>query len=127
MIEHKHPDRAAHAHLGNPSDPHTPRDTFTPGPWHMAYGAVYKAGLVDGKESEDAICIGHADRNEPTTRPTERDANVRLMAAAPELYEALAHLLDRIRIEAKEPTTFYAKIGPVMDQGVRALAKAVRP
>lgn len=57
----------------------SPEATHTPGPWTYQYGAVY-AGEVR---------IGLADREEARTMPTERDSNVRLMAAAPALLEAL--------------------------------------
>ena len=57
----------------------TPKTTYTAGPWTYQYGAVY-AGETR---------IGLADREEPKTRPTERDSNVRLMAAAPDLLDAL--------------------------------------
>lgn len=56
----------------------------TPGPWVCHSGMVWKP---DG--SEDGIPIAHMDRSTPATRPTERDANARLIAAAPEMYEAL--------------------------------------
>jgi hypothetical protein len=52
----------------------------TPGPWIVAYGSIY---------TDSNVCIGHADRDEDATRPTERDANVRLMAEAPAMLEAL--------------------------------------
>lgn len=67
---------------------------FTPGPWHVASGSVYVNRVPAGVEG---ICIAHMDRDEPATRPTERDANARLIAAAPSLYEALDALLALVR------------------------------
>lgn len=64
----------------------------TPGPWYVAYGSIYT------DPTGDAMCIGHADRNEPETSPTERDANVALMAAAP----GLAAKLERSEQMVKE-------------------------
>lgn len=58
----------------------------TPGPWVFAYGSVYRE---DTLHDESSIRIALMDRNEPHTMPTERDANARLIAAAPELLEAL--------------------------------------
>lgn len=46
--------------------------------WEYRDGAIYKGN----------IAIGHADRNDPRTTPTERDANTQLMAAAPTLLAA---------------------------------------
>ena len=55
----------------------------TPGPWHVASGSVY---------SETGATIAHMFR-EPergnTIRPVERDTNAALIAAAPDMYEAL--------------------------------------
>ena len=67
----------------------------TAGPWYVAYGSIYT------DPTGDAMCIGHADRNEPETSPTERDANVALMASAPELLDALKATLARI--EERKP------------------------
>ena len=60
--------------------------TYTPGPWVFTYGAVYQCSDMD---DDEGICIAKADGNSPHTLPTERDANCRLIAAAPELLEAL--------------------------------------
>ena len=55
---------------------------FTPGPWLFS---SYKSGnsviVIDGKEFDVA-----------TVNYPNRDANAHLIAAAPELYEALSHL-----------------------------------
>jgi hypothetical protein len=70
--------------------------THTPGPWTYAYGQVYAGNPEDIDGVNGGISIGHADRNEERTRPTERDANARLMAAAPELLDALHVALDAL-------------------------------
>ena len=55
---------------------------FTPGPWLFS---SYKSGnsviVIDGKEFDVA-----------TVNYPNRDANAHLIAAAPELYEALEHI-----------------------------------
>ncbi len=58
-------------------------NAYTSGPWTYHSGMVWKA---DG--SEDGIPIARMDRSTPSTEPTERDANARLIASAPELLEA---------------------------------------
>lgn len=58
----------------------------TPGPWIFAYGSVYRGDETINDENAPRIAL--MDRNEPTTQPTERDANARLIAAAPDLLEA---------------------------------------
>jgi len=58
---------------------------YTPGPWHYESGAVWANAGDSERDGAEAIAKRcHGDR-----RPTERDANMRLVAAAPELLEAL--------------------------------------
>lgn len=57
----------------------------TPGSWVFAYGSVYRE---DTLHDESSIRIALMDRNEPHTTPCERDANARLIAAAPDLLAA---------------------------------------
>ena len=49
----------------------------TKGPWQVDCGMV---------QTEDGTPIAWMDRDTPKTIPTERDANARLIAAAPQLY-----------------------------------------
>lgn len=59
-------------------------------PWVFAYGAVYHGRLKDLKDEPTGIGrLLIADRNNDNTTPTERDANLVLAAAAPEMLEAL--------------------------------------
>lgn len=58
---------------------------YTPGPWIMHSGMVWDA--------KGEVGIARMDRDEPNTEPCERDNNARLIAAAPELLEALKNLL----------------------------------
>ena len=66
---------------------------FTPGPWLFS---SYKSGnsviVTDGKEFDVA-----------TVNYPNRDANAHLIAAAPELYEALEELLIQTRQYGHEP------------------------
>lgn len=57
----------------------------TPGPWEVIGGAVYTATEHIGT----AARIASMDREELRTKPVERDANAHLIAAAPDLLEAL--------------------------------------
>jgi hypothetical protein len=63
----------------------------TPGPWTCHTGSVYKDGpTVYPKGQDEGIPICHMDREPGNgTMPVERDANARLIAAAPDLLAAL--------------------------------------
>ena len=71
----------------------------TPGPWVCHSGAVYQDGPnIWPKGEEDGSRLLLADRDNPQTSPCERDRNVELAAAAPDLLDAcraaLAHLAE---------------------------------
>ena len=62
----------------------------TPGNWIVQNGSVY---VQDGNEYAQTR-IASMDRGEPNTRPVERDANARLIAAAPELLDAAKQVAE---------------------------------
>lgn len=71
----------------------------TPGPWRYEYGAVYATKAPDREPGARVdVRIGLADREETFTDPSERDANVQLMAAAPELLDALRQVSECARL-----------------------------
>lgn len=71
----------------------------TPGPWVCHSGAVYQDGPnVFPKGHEDGSRIALMDRNNPLTMPTERYANARLIAAAPELLAVLTRAADNLAL-----------------------------
>ena len=66
----------------------------TPGPWVCHSGMVWKDGPeVWPQGQENGIPIARMDRDTPETAPTERDANAHLIAAAPDLFQALDELV----------------------------------
>ena len=67
----------------------TMKNQMTPGPWTYAYGAVYRGGDMAPTSENAGVRIAKMDREEPHTTPTERDANTRAIALAPELIQAL--------------------------------------
>lgn len=71
------------------------KPTFTKGPWVFAYGSVYQG---EDANTVEEFCgrIATMDRDNPHTQPTERDANARLIASAPELLEACRVLLSKL-------------------------------
>lgn len=67
---------------------------FTPGPWHIGdekHGDFY----IWGPDRKAFGYIAQANALGSSTNPrTEREANARLIAAAPDLFEALKELYD---------------------------------
>jgi hypothetical protein len=57
---------------------------YTPGPWLCQHGVVYRG---DGKS------LMLPEWENPDTTPAERDANCRLVAAAPELLDLLREVI----------------------------------
>lgn len=71
----------------------------TPGPYKVISGEIYASpDLI--KE----VRIAFMDRTTPDTRPTERDANAHLLAAAPEMLDLLYRLLPYIEVAELDDT-----------------------
>ncbi len=66
----------------------------TPGPWQCHSGMVW-SGPLDSDQYA-TVPIARMDRDTPATAPTERDANARLIAAAPDLLAAAKLVLASI-------------------------------
>ena len=68
-------------------------DKHTPGPWKVITGAVYTA-----QSTGKVVPIASMDREAGNgTSLVEREANARLIAAAPELLKALEEIADRLK------------------------------
>ena len=65
----------------------------TPGPWIYHSGMVWKPD-----DSANGIPIARMDRDTPATQPTERDANACLIAASPDLLEALEDMCEMAQL-----------------------------
>ena len=83
----------------------------TPGPWDVSSGMVWHEGTP----------IARMDRETPDTTPVERDCNARLIAAAPELLEAVDLLLDGLVPTA----TLDGFISPESERAINAAHKAI--
>lgn len=66
-----------------------PKTMHTPGPWKLSYD-IDKRLAIAGGENKTAW-VARVDRQ---VEPTEADANAHLIAAAPDLYEALDLFVD---------------------------------
>jgi hypothetical protein len=90
---------------------------YTPGPWLLEPRFVYALNRHQINRFSLMIQSGYAD--EGRTSNEELEANARLIAAAPELYEAL----DAICAEA-ERMTFTMRRRKIFNAGIAALRKA---
>lgn len=74
--------------------------TFTPGPWYLAYGAVWNTpnGPDDGGR-----CVAMRASAEGI-EPTVKDQNMRLCAAAPDLLDALSEAIDTMQEHGINPS-----------------------
>lgn len=90
----------------------------TPGPWKVECGSVY---------TEDGWPIATMVRDRSATAagifPAERDANARLIAAAPELLEELGYL-KRVIEDIPFPHTYHIAKSEVLFRVEATIAKA---
>lgn len=73
--------------------------SHTPGPWYYVTGAVYDKPFEDVGKTARCIAIRATDRDAYggfRIDPSEKDANMRLIAAAPEMLEALKELCGAV-------------------------------
>lgn len=70
----------------------------TPGEWYCVYGAVWTT--PDGPE-DGGQCVAMRASNS-AINPCERDANMKLCAAAPDLLAACEHAANVFRAEIKD-------------------------
>ena len=69
------------------------QSSFTPGPWFCPtplHGTFYVEARIDGGMLQEVASCG------PTAEPSQQAANARLLAAAPELLEALTDCVEHM-------------------------------
>jgi hypothetical protein len=100
----------------------TQAQKFTPGPWYISEASVddySKGGIVVGTDTLNICVMSDADGSDESQK-----ADARLIAAAPELFEALERLL--YRFNAHTPDKTYEDLDLVLT-AERVLAKVKPP
>ena len=90
-------------------------EKFTPGPWGYEYLEAFH-WIFWADNDGDPFVVGYLD---DTGRPAEDEANAALIAAAPDMYEALEEL-QRVYVSGNFDTEFQ----PALNKARAALAKA---
>ena len=103
----------------------------TPGPWGVEYGlssdpATYTPGIDSPGQDFTVILYGIKAKGEACgihgRTLEEQEANARLIAAAPELLDALASM---VRMH-EEGATLVGLVGPTIEAARAAIAKATQ-
>jgi len=95
---------------------------YTAGPWKMDSGQVVR--------SSDGAVIANMDRSEEASKagiyPAERDSNARLIAAAPDMLDALDRILALAGDELSDPILNGARAAVAKALGFRPTVERVR-
>ena len=100
----------------------------TPGPWATEYRATSRGGyaqeIFDSKGELIATAAWYPIKYSVTTTTTNREANARLIAAAPDLLEALIKALPYVECAEDDPAYKAGAVAKVVKNMRAALAKA---
>lgn len=90
--------------------------TYTKGPWNYIDAPGYNT--IEGNNETIAV-IPNADYFRANIKTEEGQANIKLIAAAPEMLEALVECLSCIDQHTEDPV-----IGPIIKHTQKVIAKA---
>ena len=99
---------------------------YTPGPWLQSHRKAiggYSTEVYTPDGEVIATVAWYPRRLNETTTGTDREANARLIAAAPELLEALQLYMDAVR-NTKDKPTLMSAIKSADNKARAAIAKA---
>lgn len=99
----------------------------TPGPWfcHLGRGANPRFHIQTSGGYQIASTTELSRHSVAYEENAQREANARLIAAAPELLAALKEYVDRHEASAKDPSELVGL--PEYEQAIDALRKATQP
>lgn len=98
----------------------------TPGPWELFEHSWSESSIYAGEKNEKQICrlsiYNEATEENQMLLEKEMDANARLIAAAPELLEALQAVIERAESQHWDDAS-----PQVIEQARQAIQKATTP
>lgn len=107
---------------------------FTPGPWRRVDDAQGTCGLMDPAHNGRAVAWfssahmpakGYVGEVEHEVGRPQREANVNLVAAAPDMYAALADFIEYERLmDEDRHTAGMLKYAGMREKAIKAVAKA---
>lgn len=100
------------------------KNEHTPGPWTRKEGERFKHDQSAGVRTQNGTYIAAALDLNQTDRDAEVEANARLIAAAPELLQALLTVLDQVDYVAGN-CRVNEMVGAVLPEEVITLSRAV--
>lgn len=69
-------------------------DTHTPGPWHWHEATEgYDVGTIHGPNNESVCWFGDSEQYYPTSGTPPKPADLALILAAPDMYQALVRII----------------------------------
>ena len=100
------------------------KGTHTPGPWHVTEGIdrFYNGEWIRAGNMRTGDLVAVCNDFNQHNRDAEREANARLIAAAPDLLQALTDLLEATNYHAKVELTH--KLAGARERAQSAIAKA---
>lgn len=98
---------------------------FTPGPWHLE-GPDYSSDYtITGNDDALAICaVVNGEMRRMGGKDDEHAANANLIAAAPDLYEALMSVMYSVVSDIELPRHGLEKNVATFEHAIAVLAKA---
>jgi hypothetical protein len=94
----------------------------TPGPWHRNIKPASKYPVIWAGRNTHVAVLADGARHGGSLPEEEQEANINLIAAAPELLEALSLAADSLAVG--DPEREHAYVGEALRKARAAIAKA---
>ena len=97
---------------------------FTPGPWHYVTHSWSNASVITKNECICALDISYADEKNQLSLEAVMAANARLIAAAPQLFEACKAFIEYDKNDATDGVAMMFAYSDMLKACRAAIAKA---